>query len=88
MKRPLKERIVDISEKDIVKPSLTDDPKKIVATLFGWGKTTPVSESFENRVNESGVNLSPLKQHEKNVSNSLHRYHDFYRKKMPYNQRM
>ncbi len=88
MERPLKDRMADTSQKDIIKPSATDYAKNIVATLIGWNKTTPVTETFENIVNESSVNLSPLKQYEKSVSNSLYRYHDFYKKHMPYNQRV
>jgi hypothetical protein len=88
MEKPLKDRMVDSSQKDIIKPSATDYVKHVVATLFGWNKTTPVSETFENIVNESSVNPSPHKQYEKSVSDSLHRYHDFYRKHMPYNQRV
>ncbi len=88
MEKPLKDRMVDASQKDIIKPSATDYAKNIVAKIFGWNKTTPVSETFENIVNESSVNPSPLKQHEKSVADSLYRYHDFYMKHMPYNQRV
>ena len=88
MKSTLKERIVDISQREIVKPSVSGDVKNIVASLFGWKKPTPVFETFENRVNESCVKLSPLKQHEEGVANSLHRYRDFHKRHIPYNQRM
>ncbi len=88
MERPLKERMADTSQNDILKPSATDYAKNIVATLFGWNKTTTVSETFENIVKESSVSRSPLKQYEKSVAGSLHRYNDFYRKHMPYNQRV
>jgi hypothetical protein len=88
MKSPIKDSMADISKKDIVKPKVADDSRSIVATLFGWNKTTPISETFENRVDDPRASISPLKQHEECVSNSLHRYHDFVRKKMPYNLRM
>ena len=88
MEKPLKERMVDVSQKDIIKPSVTDDAKNIVSTLLGWDKTTPVPATIENRVNELGVSPSPFKQYEKSIEDSLHRYHDFNKKHMPYNRRM
>jgi len=88
MEKPLKERMVDVSKKDIVKRSATDDVKYIVATLLGWDKATPVPATLEDRVNEISANPSPLKQYEKSIEDSLHRYHDFYKKHMPYNQRV
>ena len=88
MERPLKERMVDVSQKDIVKRSATDDAKNIVATLFGWDKATPVPATIEERVNKLSVTPSPFKQYEKRIEDSLHRYHDFYKKYMPYNRRV
>jgi hypothetical protein len=88
MEKPLKERIVDVSQKDIIKPSATDNTKNIVASLFGWDKATPVPATIEDRVNEINANPSPVKQYEKSIEDSLHRYHDFYKKHMPYNRRV
>ena len=88
MKRSLKERMVDASLKDIVKPSVTDDTKNIVSTLLGWYKTTSVPATIEERVNELCVTPSPFKQYEKKIEDSLYRYHDFYKKHMPYNRRV
>jgi hypothetical protein len=88
MEKPLKERMVDVSQKDIIKPSATDKTKNIVATLLGWDRATPVPTTIEDRVNELNVNPSPAKQYEKSIENSLYRYHDFYKKHMPYNRRL
>ena len=88
MEKPLNDRMVDVSQKDIVKPSAIDDAKNIVATLLGWDKTTPIPATIENRVNELNVYPSPFKQYENRIEDSLHRYHAFYKKHMPYNRRV
>jgi hypothetical protein len=87
MEKPIKERIADVSPKEIAKPSVAEHTRNIITSLMGWDRVASIKDPIVYNVPDVRTNPSPLKQYETS-RDGLHKFHDFYKKHIPHNQRV